>query len=350
MAGISVWNDGSVLQRASYLYWREVFSAQPALPDGYAIASGAALEVAGAVDRLGNEIGSAYLRYIGLSYRDRSLTFTTDALGVTTADTMDVTYIICIRSDSGINYSPSDTGGSITLRINPDAESSGMIPFGWIVIPQLPNEDSLGFPYNRFNFAGGDITHGETILLSGDKLGTSSHADQKFVLLPIVRNPVVTFDPNGGYLPEEERTRMVAVGEALGELPVPERAEYTFLGWFTEREGGEMVTESTVSSGDAVYYAHWEGSVITVSFDAQRGSVNPALAVVDIGAAYGSLPTPSRALSEFDGWYTEPDGGGERITSATIVTERGDHTLYAKWNVKTGDLLYYGDALIFDDV
>ena len=42
-----------------------------------------------------------------------------------------------------------------------------------------------------------------------------------------------------------------------GALETPEREGYTFLGWFTARNGGEQVTAQTLLDGDLTVYAHW---------------------------------------------------------------------------------------------
>ena len=56
------------------------------------------------------------------------------------------------------------------------------------------------------------------------------------------------------------------------------------------------------------------------------------------GATYGSLPVPSRDGLVFAGWYTGPDGTGEKITSSTITTP-SSKVLYSKWEpVIAGDL------------
>lgn len=49
------------------------------------------------------------------------------------------------------------------------------------------------------------------------------------------------------------------------------------------------------------------------------------------GATYGDLPTPQRENLFFAGWFTGPDGTGERITSSTATTA-GSKTLFSKWD------------------
>lgn len=72
----------------------------------------------------------------------------------------------------------------------------------------------------------------------------------------------------------------------------------------------------------------------TVSFDANGGSVGTTSKTVTAGAAYGSLPTPTRNDYTFDGWYTD-NSSGTRITANSKVSLSGDQTLYAHWTKTT---------------
>ena len=56
--------------------------------------------------------------------------------------------------------------------------------------------------------------------------------------------------------------RYVPLGEAIGEMPVPKRDGYTFLGWYTLAEYGTRITESTPITSSALrLYAHWAKNV-----------------------------------------------------------------------------------------
>lgn len=70
---------------------------------------------------------------------------------------------------------------------------------------------------------------------------------------------VVIFDANGGRLPPEEQERLIYAGDAYGELPVPTRRGYDFLGWSTAPEGGDAVLPTDVFSGaeTQTLYAQW---------------------------------------------------------------------------------------------
>ena len=50
---------------------------------------------------------------------------------------------------------------------------------------------------------------------------------------------------------------------------------------------------------------------------------------IKYGDNYGELPTPIREGYVFEGWYTED---GVKVTEDTVLENRDDHTLYAKWS------------------
>lgn len=66
----------------------------------------------------------------------------------------------------------------------------------------------------------------------------------------------VKFYANGGST--DITSRKVTMGDKYGTLPVPIRKGYTFDGWYTNAEGGTIVSASTVmGQGDVSVYAHW---------------------------------------------------------------------------------------------
>ena len=143
----------------------------------------------------------------------------------------------------------------------------------------------------------------------------------------------VGFDVNGGEL-TSGLVKFVTYGSAYGTLPTPTRTDYTFDGWYTAASGGTLVTDSTVvtATDNHTLYAHWTEvpETMTVTFEANGGTVSPASKSVTSGSAYGTLPTPTRTGYTFDGWYTAAMGGSQ-VTAASVVAVRFDHTLYAHW-------------------
>jgi len=127
----------------------------------------------------------------------------------------------------------------------------------------------------------------------------------------------------------------------LGVSPTTSRVGYIFTGWFTAREGGAEVTETTLFSipGEYTLYARWKAIDVIVTFD-ENGGTTPDMVMktVTYDAQYGELPTTSRNGHRFTGWYTERVGGTE-VTNSTPVTTPGNHTLYALWVEITPDPL-----------
>lgn len=80
-----------------------------------------------------------------------------------------------------------------------------------------------------------------------------------------IKSYTVTFDGNNGT--PEIQTKNIEYGEHLLELPQVSRAGHTFIGWYTEKDGGNRVTESTTIIEDSTFYARWKENSITVTFN-----------------------------------------------------------------------------------
>ena len=67
----------------------------------------------------------------------------------------------------------------------------------------------------------------------------------------------ISLDPQGGTVSKD--SLKVFYGKEIGDLPVPKRDFYTFEGWYTEKEGGELVEETTTITDEwnITLYAHW---------------------------------------------------------------------------------------------
>lgn len=68
-----------------------------------------------------------------------------------------------------------------------------------------------------------------------------------------------------------------------------------------------------------------------VSFEAEGGRCGTTSKKVYERAYYGVLPKPEKSGYTFDGWYTEKNGGGKKITAYRNVYLDGDLTVYANW-------------------
>ena len=80
-----------------------------------------------------------------------------------------------------------------------------------------------------------------------------------------------------------------------------------------------------------IFAANWqELTPITVTFNANGGSVSPTSRDYYTGVYYTNLPTPTRSGYDFIGWFTASTGGTQ-VTEETRVTATADHTIYAQW-------------------
>lgn len=145
------------------------------------------------------------------------------------------------------------------------------------------------------------------------------------------KNPILTFDANGGTVSEE--TRECWYGDALGTLPRPTLSGFFFDGWYTAAEGGSLVAAETTYDwqGDATIYAHWtEDEQYRLMFDANGGATAESERIIRPGDVVGELPTAVYDKHEFDGWWTARTGGTQ-WTAETVFDRRADLNLYAHW-------------------
>ena len=139
----------------------------------------------------------------------------------------------------------------------------------------------------------------------------------------------ISFDSNGG---SQVNSVVKNYGEAMGELPVSSLDGYSFLGWFTSKDGGKLLVNDSIVTGDATYFAHWELNIFLVQFDSMGGN-DFGNRNVRKGERVGTLSTPVRDGYEFLGWFTDPTNG-EQISENTVVN--GHVLYYAHWKVKNG--------------
>ncbi|MBQ4471172.1 MAG: InlB B-repeat-containing protein [Kiritimatiellae bacterium] len=125
----------------------------------------------------------------------------------------------------------------------------------------------------------------------------------------------------------------------IDQLPSPTKGGYKFIGWFTEEDGGEQLTQGMeVSDGD-VYYAHWrpkEESEIELVIDSFDLTFPEEITVVD--GAYNTL------MSYRNSW----SGDDSQIIAAVYNADGDilDTSLATIWSIDKvgGD---YGGAGIY---
>ena len=132
----------------------------------------------------------------------------------------------------------------------------------------------------------------------------------------------------------------------LASLPTPTRTGRTFLGWYDETEGGNLVTSDTVLTKNTRLYAAWSANAI--SFNANGGSSVGNVTTGNYGKL-ATIPTSTKSGRTFVGWVTGSVGGngntnttpspmigGRLVTADTIFTNAT--TVYAIWGGSTVNL------------
>ena len=188
----------------------------------------------------------------------------------------------------------------------------------------------------NYNFAGWY----EDSSFSGEALyavPTTAIGNKVFYARWILTNDYVVFDPNGGESVSTSYVR-VYVGSQIGTLPTATWGdqEYSFVGWFTERDGGTQIVSTTIVTDEMPrrLFAHWRDNKVTVTFDAS-GGLAPVSYLLVAGVSYGELPTAYKYGYSFEGWYSS-SSLTDRVVSTSIVPAF-DHTLYAKFEQSSGE-------------
>ena len=144
-----------------------------------------------------------------------------------------------------------------------------------------------------------------------------------------------TFDPVDGTLIGRNH-KLLFNGAPYGEMPGAKKENFSFLGWFTD--DGKLITSEMIVTGlteDITLHARYERNFddyFEVRFDPNGGTLDDptqAERTVKDGEPFGDLPKASFPGKELIGWNTEPDGGGEMITTETLADLDRDITLYA---------------------
>lgn len=137
-------------------------------------------------------------------------------------------------------------------------------------------------------------------------------------------------------------------------LPSTSSEGYVFKGWSESQNGSTAIyvpktPENDEVSGtftptkDTKFYGQWEPAVYQIYFDYQKPAAStPEMTGnetesknVTFDAVVGTLPAPEISGWKFEGWFTEINGKGAKITSATKWTYAENITLYAHWTANT---------------
>ena len=153
----------------------------------------------------------------------------------------------------------------------------------------------------------------------------------------------VSFNANEGVVNESSKT--VVYGSTYGSLPTPTRDYYTFDGWYTAKDGGDKITESSVfnSAENITLYAHWTKN--PTSDWVLESALPEGASVVDQKWTYDLTSKTSSSSSSMSGWtkydtkrtgwggtqgpvYSNPSNGSRNVWSEQYETGRTHHYVY----------------------
>ena len=157
-------------------------------------------------------------------------------------------------------------------------------------------------------------------------------------LSAVTTTVTLTYDPQGGTGEPADQT-----GDAESDVTVsttePTRDGYTFTGWNTQADGsgddyagGDTYTLPT--SGTDTLYAQWQINTVTLTYDPQGGTGEPADQTGDAASEVTvSTTEPTRDGHTFEGWNTQADGNGTSYSGGDtyMLPNSGTDTLYAQW-------------------
>ena len=143
------------------------------------------------------------------------------------------------------------------------------------------------------------------------------------------RFATVNFDSQGGM---EISPIVIERGQQLTPLmySLPNREDYTFMGWYDDPEGGTRwdTSNHTVTESKTLY-AHWSRNPV-ISFNPNGGWVEYMTKQVPYGGSLGVLPNAESRPEKLIGYYTsQTPSEGTKLTTSTVFTE--DTTYYAHW-------------------
>ena len=155
----------------------------------------------------------------------------------------------------------------------------------------------------------------------------------------------IVYKLNGGVNPKGQIGR-VSRGEWVptSRLKKPERANYDFCGWYSDKELTKKAKRvwGLPDAAKRRVYARWEPSLYKISYKLSGGE-NPKDQVLTVRRnkvlASSKLKKPSRRGYAFDGWYKDPEFlyPTSKVAGKLEVDGR---RVYAKWRLKNYKIAY----------
>ena len=180
---------------------------------------------------------------------------------------------------------------SFTITFNANGGTGSMEPVTVEEGSRYPLPACGFIPPVNMQFSGWALSVGGSVIADGAIMVTSNITLYAIWEPVPVNEFVVFFDGNGG---TPAVSSMTTIGHRLAFLPGAFRSgSYRFDGWYTERNGGELIVTSTVFAANTIVYAHW---TYTGGSGGSGGYV-PGYYIIRATAGAGGFITPSGDVS-----------------------------------------------------
>ena len=249
---------------------------------------------------------------------------------------------------------------SFTITFNANGGTGSMEPVTVEEGSRYPLPACGFIPPVNMQFSGWALSADGSVIADGAIMVTSNITLYAIWEPVPVNEFVVFFDGNGG---TPAVSSMTTIGHRLAFLPGAFRSgSYRFDGWYTERNGGELITTSTVFAANTIVYAHWTytggsggsggyvpGYYIIRATAGAGGSITPSGDVsVRAGANQTFTITPNRSYAVSD---VKIDGRSiGAVRSYTFENISASHTIEVQFRVRSSFVdvpsgSYYEDAV-----
>lgn len=135
-----------------------------------------------------------------------------------------------------------------------------------------------------------------------------------------------------------------ACGNGITKITVPALRGHTFTGYFNNMIGtilvvdanGNIKVKNDFFKENAMLYATYEANKYQVTYDMQGGKNGSTSKEATFNQLFPIAKAPTKDGASFQGYYTKPNGQGERIynkfmATDTYYTDDHDVTVYAHW-------------------
>lgn len=160
----------------------------------------------------------------------------------------------------------------------------------------------------------------------------------------------ITFNANEGIVNQTDKK--IIKDLPYGNLPIPTKEGYAFVGWFTEENGGTKIENTTIANltEDQTLYAHWEENQYTLTVQHYLENANDnnyTLSTTTTGTiSYGTQITLANYQTSIENGTYKHATLLESGTVASTTTITGNTTIYLYYSRNTYTLtLNKGDYI-----